>query len=163
MNTESTESPFPLGRIFTVLAKTYLGVIAEKLEHTNIDRFFLALIFIDEEKGNITQQRLSETLRTDKVTIVRVIDYLSKKGLVKRQVNKDDRREHLLVLTPKAEKILPDIKKAYKETENEALKGINGKDREDFKECLAKVMNNLSVLPSKKVTIKFNKTNRLAK
>jgi MarR family transcriptional regulator, transcriptional regulator for hemolysin len=163
MNIEPSERNFPLGRTFTVLAKTYLGILAEKLEHTKIDRFFYALLLIDKEKGTITQQRLSEILMTDKVTIVRVIDYLSKNGLVKRQVNKSDRREHLLILTSKAEKILPDIKKAYEQTENEALKGISSKRRDDFKECLAIVQRNLSFLPSKKIIIKFNKTKRLTK
>jgi len=83
--------------------------------------------------------------------------------LVKRQVNKDDRREHLLILTSKAEKIIPDLIISYIEIEKEALKGLSRKRVEDFHDCLFIVQNNLSKLPSQKINIKFNSTKKLIK
>jgi DNA-binding MarR family transcriptional regulator len=153
----------PLGKTFTSLAKQYFGIITEKMGHTGIDRFFYPLLVIHYENDSITQQRLSDILQTDKVTTVRVIDYLSKKGLVKRQVNKKDRREHLLILTAKGKKIIPELNKAYIAIEKEALKGLSRKRIEDFHECLSIARNNLSRLPSRKINIKFNNTNKLVK
>lgn len=153
----------PLGKTFTSLAKQYLGVLAEKSAPMGITRFSYPLLIIHNENDNITQQRLSDILRTDKVTTVRIIDYLSKKGLVKRQVNKEDRREHLLIMTSKGKKIIPDLHKAYAEIEKEALKGLSKKQVEDFHHCLSKVQDNLSLLPSRKINIKFNSTNTINK
>jgi DNA-binding MarR family transcriptional regulator len=164
MNKEDLKNVVPLGRTFACLTKKYLGILADKLEFSGIDRFFYPLVLIHKESGNLTQQKLSDILATDKVTTVRVIDYLSKKGLVKRQVNKNDRREHLLSTTSKAEKIIPRIKKAFEELEENAFKGMNKSRIEDFNHCLQLVQRNLSGLPSKKINhIKFNKTKRLTK
>jgi DNA-binding MarR family transcriptional regulator len=164
MNKESLENFTPLGKTCAELAKKYLGILADKMEFSGIDRFFYPLLLINKENGGLTQQRLSDILRTDKVTTVRVIDYLSKKGLVKRQVNKDDRREHLLFTTLKAEKIIPFIEKAFEEIEEEAFKGMTRSRIDDFNNCLHLVQNNLSDLPSKKINhIKFNKTKKLIK
>jgi DNA-binding MarR family transcriptional regulator len=153
----------PLGKTFASLAKVCLGVLSEKLGGSGIDRFFYPLLVIHNENGKITQQGLSGILKTDKVTTVRVIDYLSDKGLVKRQVNKEDRREHLLLLTPKGGKIIPALHKAYSEIEKQALAGLSKKQMEDFHISLNLVQENLSKLPSRKINIKFNSTNKLTK
>ena len=163
MRDQNFKNFIPLGKTFTTLAKLYLGVIADKLEHTGINRFFYALLVIHYENNKITQQRLSDILKTDKVTTVRVIDYLSKKGLVIREVNISDRREHLLLLTAKGKKIIPDLHRSYMEIEKEALKGLSKKRVDDFYDCLHTVESNLSGLPSRKVNIKFNSINKLKK
>jgi DNA-binding MarR family transcriptional regulator len=156
MKGQDLKNLIPLGKTFTCLAKQYIGVIADKLEYTGINRFFYALLVIhNEENDKITQQRLSDILETDKVTTVRVIDYLSKNGLVVRQVNKDDRREHLLILTAKGRKIIPDLQNSYMEIEKAALKGLSKKQVEDFYNCLCIVQKNLSSLPSRKIGIKI--------
>ena len=149
----------PIGKVFTDVAKAYFGALAIQLEHTGIDRFFYTLMVINEGGGSLTQQKLSDIIKADKVTTVRVIDYLSKKGLVKREVNKNDRREHLLVLTPKANKIMPDICNALKNLENEMFAGISPSKKTEFSDCLSRIMGNLSKLPSEKmnVKVKFNK------
>jgi MarR family transcriptional regulator for hemolysin len=156
---KSTAGPLPMGKMFTDAAKAYFGVLAERLEHTGIDRFFYTLLIIYEGGGNLTQQKLSDVINADKVTTVRVIDYLSKKGLVKREVNKKDRREHLLILTPKALKIIPDICATLKGIEKEMFAGISAGKKAEFSNCLTIIMGNLSKLPSERmnVKVKFDK------
>jgi DNA-binding MarR family transcriptional regulator len=116
------------------------------------------------QNGQLTQQKLSDILKTDKVTTVRIIDYLSKNGLVKRQINKNDRREHLLITTAKAARLVPRIKKALEEIEEAAFKKMSKNKIEDFNTCLQLINTNLSAFPSKKINhIKFNTTKRLSK
>lgn len=152
----------PIGKVFMDVAKVYFGVLAERLEHTGIDRYFYTLMVINEGKGKLTQQKLSDMLKMDKVTTVRVIDYLSKKELVKREVNENDRREHLLMLTKKGQKIMPEICDAIKDMENELFEGISDNKRADFSESMHLIIGNLSRLPSKKmkVKVKFDKIKR---
>ncbi|MFL5731131.1 MAG: MarR family winged helix-turn-helix transcriptional regulator [Cytophagaceae bacterium] len=138
------------------MAKKTLGVLSEKLEHTGLDRFFYPLLVISREGGTLSQQSLSCILNSDKVTTLRIIDYLSKKGLVKRVVNKNDRREHLLTITPKAEKIIPKIEKGFMEFEKDAFQGISKQDKASFMEIMNKVDANISLLPSRKIQVRMN-------
>jgi DNA-binding MarR family transcriptional regulator len=50
--------------------------------------------------GPITQQQLADALRLQKSTISRLVDRLTEGGLVERTPNPQDRRSHLIGLTP---------------------------------------------------------------
>jgi len=150
------ESSIPTGKLLTELAKNYFGVLTEKLEKkTGINRYFYALLVIKEGQGVLTQQMLTDLLNTDKVTMVRIVDYLSKKGMVKRQSNDKDRRAYQLVLTVKGEKIIPEIKQAYREMEEILFDGISEKKKKEFNECINSMQANLHKLPSKKLNLKI--------
>ncbi|HEX8548757.1 MAG TPA: MarR family transcriptional regulator [Cytophagaceae bacterium] len=144
---------FPTWKIFTELAKKSLGIISQRLEHTVLDKYYFALTLIHKNNGSITQQKLAEMLNTDKVTIVRVIDHFSKKGLVKRSTNKEDRREHLLFLTTKALKIIPEIEDTFVQLEKEFFKGIDSKKQKEFLECLNIIEKNISDIPTNKINL----------
>jgi MarR family transcriptional regulator for hemolysin len=146
----------PLGKMFACLAKKTLGALSEKLDHTGLDRFFYPLLKVSEAGGTLTQQKLADVLDTDKVTTVRIIDHLSKKGLVKRQVNKLDRREHLLTLTAKGQKIIPQIERGFSEFEEAAFSGISKSDKLAFIRIMDRIKGNISLLPSRKLQMKVN-------
>lgn len=50
--------------------------------------------------GPIAQQRLADALRLQKSTVSRLVDQLTAGGLVERTPNPQDRRSHLIGLTP---------------------------------------------------------------
>ena len=52
-------------------------------------------------EGSCSQVALSEAVRVDRTSIVQLIDELEAKGLVKRTVNRTDRRAHLVKITRK--------------------------------------------------------------
>jgi MarR family transcriptional regulator, transcriptional regulator for hemolysin len=134
----------PLGRMLSRTGKDFLSILCTKLKGLDLKRNFYALILIEEGKNEITQQDLAFLLNTDKVSIVRIIDYLSSKGYVKRVRNSFDRRKYSLVLTNKAKKEIPQIKKSLKETKNIALKGLNDSRIREFYRTLNLVKRNLS-------------------
>jgi len=106
---------YPLGRMLSLIGKGYLHLLRTKLQHLDIDRNYFALVLIESNDGRITQQELAELLDTDKVSIVRVVDYLSEKGYVKRIRKTDDHRKYSLNLTEKAKVALPEIKQSIDE------------------------------------------------
>ena len=75
-----TQIEQPVGRMLSGLGKGYLHLLRTKLQHLDIDRNYYALVLIESNDGIITQQELALILDTDKVSIVRIIDYLSGKG-----------------------------------------------------------------------------------
>jgi len=134
----------PLGRLFSFLGKSYLNMLRSKLQHLDIDRNYFALILIESQDGEITQQELALLLDTDKVSIVRVVDHLSEKGYVKRVRTAADRRKHNLELTEKAKTALPEIKKCVNELNLLVLSGFTQFQQEELAVSLAKIKNNIT-------------------
>ncbi len=133
----------PIGRMLSGLGKGYLHLLRAKLQHLDIDRNYYALVLIDNQDGNMTQQELALKLDTDKVSIVRVIDYLSDKGYVKRVRKTEDRRKLSLVLTPKAIGALPEIKRSFSEINKIAMNGLSNVQVSELAESLKKIKSNL--------------------
>jgi hypothetical protein len=78
---------FPMGRGFGLLMKLYFGALTKKLEQLDIDRHYSILILLESCDGNCSQQYISNLLQIDKASMVRIIDYLVKKGCIKRGIN----------------------------------------------------------------------------
>jgi len=134
----------PLGRILSRLGKEFLSTMHAKLKGLDIKRSFYPLILIENGKGNITQQELADQMNMDKVSIVRIVDYLSAIGYVKRVINPNDRRKYSLVLTDKADKEMGRIKKSLSETKNIALTGLNDVRIREFYNTLEVIKRNFS-------------------
>lgn len=147
----------PLGRAMAVITKTYWGALSKKIEHIGIDRHFTVMVAIDKAKEKCTQQYLCDLLKIDKVEMVRVLDYLDTKGMITRAVNPSDRREHIIQLTAKAKKIMPEIHNGITHMNKIALKGFSKSDQELFKGFIEKIILNLKKLPVNEVDIKIKK------
>jgi MarR family transcriptional regulator for hemolysin len=135
----------PLGKYLAGTGRKFLIALNVELRNLDIERNFYALLIIEGGRGKITQQDLAEMLESDKVSVVRIIDYLSGKGYVQRVKDSSDRRKYGLILTPKAEKEIPQIKKAIEEVTQKAFKGITGKKIEELYDTLNIIRYNLNL------------------
>lgn len=147
----------PLGKLLGGITKSYFGALSKKLEPLGVDRHFSALVAIDHATCKCTQQYLSDLLNYDKVSMVRILDYLVDKKLITRSVNQSDRREHLINLTPKAKKIMDEIHNGIRDMNNLAFSGISKEDRLVFYTCITRIMKNIENLPAYKVDIQLKK------
>src|ERR1043165_1641035 len=123
------DQKMPLGKYMGAITKTYFGALSKKLEHLGTDRHFSTLLAIHSAEQRCTQQYLSDRLDLDKVSMVRMLDYLVSRKMITRSVNPADRREHIIELTPKAKKIMPLISGGIAEMNEMAFKGVNKHDR----------------------------------
>lgn len=147
----------PLGKYMGALTKSYFGALSKKLEHLGVDRHFSLLIAIDKAEIKCTQQYLSDHLNIDKVSMVRMLDYLVSKKMITRTVNLKDRREHIVVLAPKALKVISEIQHGIIEMNSTAFKGIKKNDKEVFYSCITTILKNIEYLPANEVDIKLKK------
>ncbi len=147
----------PIGRMMGYLTSQYFGALSKSLEHIGIDRHFYPLVVIDKTEEKCTQQYLSCILDSDKVSMVRVMDYLVEKGMITREVNIDDRREHLIRLTPKAKKIMPKIYEGINKMNSLALKGLTKSEQETFYHAMKTIAKNIEKLPVNEVDIQLKK------
>jgi DNA-binding MarR family transcriptional regulator len=127
----------PLWLQLNKVSKKYMDALAAKLGHIGIRRHFFLLVAIGEAKGQATQQELADLLETDKVTMVNILDSLSDAGFIRRVPSKEDRRKHLIALTPKAERHLPKIRKVISDLNKRAWSGLPQSVSDNFPAALA--------------------------
>jgi DNA-binding MarR family transcriptional regulator len=113
----------PLWLQLNKVSRKYMDALAARLGHLGTRRHYFLLVAIGEGKGLLTQQQLADLLEVDKVAMVGILDALAKAGFVRRTRSKEDRRKHLITLTPKAQKALPEIRRVIRELNQLALSG----------------------------------------
>jgi len=146
----------PLGKLFSEMAKAYIGNFIARLSHLGISRNYYALVVIDHYKGNLSQTTLGQELFLDKASVVRMLDYLESEKCIVRKQNPDDRRAHLLELTPKALKMVPEIIKAVKETNAICLEMAEQMGCDNYQENMEKMQKALQSEHIDRYDIHFN-------
>ena len=147
----------PLGKDFSLLTKYYIGIVSQKLSELEIERYFYPLVVINESENAMCQKDLAECIGADNVTMVRIVDYLSDKGFIKRLQNKHDRRAYHLTLTEKAKKYLPEIKTAFEEANAICFTGFKKSEKAEFQRMLTKMHDNVVNHPRVEVKLNFKK------
>lgn len=95
---------------------------AEAEEKLTVEEFILLNMI--QAKTDQILQLLAIATGKNKSVVMRMIDSLEKKGLAKRTVNPDDRRENLLSITEKGEKVVAQYHEIEKRLSNELLEDI---------------------------------------
>lgn len=153
------EADTPLAFTFNTLAKKYYGAAARQFKDLDLERHYFVLNLISKH-DRMTQQCLANCLGMDKASVVRMIDYLSEKGLVKRVVSPEDRREHRIVVTKKALHYIPTIVEGFTSINQEAFRDFSRQEKQQFREMVTRMLNNLSALPAEEYTLKYVKKNK---
>lgn len=99
---------------------------------------FILLTMIRAKTDQILQNIAIATGK-NKSVVMRMIDSLEKKGLVKRTVNPEDRRENLLSTTDMGEQVVAEYHKIEKKLSYKLLKGIPDEKVEVFFEVIEEI------------------------
>lgn len=99
---------------------------------------FILLTMIRAKTDQILQNIAIATGK-NKSVVMRMIDSLEKKGLMKRTVNPEDRRENLLSTTDMGEQVVAEYHKIEKKLSYELLKGIPDEKVEVFFEVVEEI------------------------
>lgn len=136
---EHSINALPLGRLFGLLTKQYIGFLAIKMKDTPIERYFFPFYLISKQSGKISQQELADQLFTDKVSMVRILDVLTNDGLIERKVNPNDRRQHLLSVTAKGKPWIEFVHGALQECDKQFFHFLPENERD-------KMLSNLQLM-----------------
>jgi len=93
--------------------------------------------------GGLPQHRLAEHASIEGPTLVRVLDELERRGLIKRCDSDADRRSKIVHLTDKAAPLLDEIAVRLDELRDEVLEGVPDEDVALLHRVLARIMQNL--------------------
>jgi MarR family transcriptional regulator for hemolysin len=87
---------------------------------------------LSQQSEEVIQKDMAEVMGKDKSAILRLVDSLEEKELVRRVVDKNDRRKNYLTVTKKGERVLELYMKIVKELMEELAQGLSKSEIDTF-------------------------------
>jgi len=111
-----------------------LGLAAKELtmaayEKTGLHPYHYAILLVLGEGSPETQGSIADTLGYDRGQLVGLLDELEERGLVERRRDPNDRRRHVVRLTPDGKRALQKLRTLSRQIEDEFLAPLNETDR----------------------------------
>ena len=97
------------------------------------------LIAVMAEERAVTQQAICKRTHMDKVTVSRAAIELVGRGLVSRSDNPEDKRSHLLSLTPQGHELYASVAPKALEMERQIFETFSPKEASQLKALLTKI------------------------
>jgi DNA-binding MarR family transcriptional regulator len=101
---------------------------------------FIALGYLRDMGGVTSQQSLGEVLFVDRNNLVLLLNELEDSGYVTRRRDPDDRRRHIVALTPSGKKAIQKAEATFEASAAEALVGLDEADRKALAALLTKAI-----------------------
>jgi MarR family transcriptional regulator for hemolysin len=95
------------------------------------------------ERGEVNQLELSKRVGIASTTAVPALDYLEKRGLVKRVRDPNDRRKYFVMLQEEGKRLVDELLPDLTDMISESLDGISQKDMRVFWKVMHQIESNL--------------------
>ena len=133
-----TDSESPrLAVLLAKLSKTVYRKSEESLPGMSI-KDYLALTNLDDR--GVPQQRLAECLGMDENNLVLLLNGLEEAGSIARRRDPDDRRRHIVEITPRGKKVLERAERGMDKLEQELLSALSPSERATLKQLVRRVL-----------------------
>lgn len=100
----------------------------------------LLTLTVLRDLGDSSQADLAGTLRIDRTNLVGLLNELEADGWIERRRSPEDRRRHIVELTPAGREILSRAEFALAAVENEVFSALDDADRERLHALLQRVV-----------------------
>ena len=143
MSTTSHRLPRELAESTSFLLKK-LGHKAKEqamdaYEEAGFTPYHHAVLALLDESSRETQGAIADALGYDRGQLVGILDELEERGLVERRRDPEDRRRHIVRLTPEGKRALTTVRKLSKQLDQDFLGSLSDEDREALHALLAKL------------------------
>ena len=123
---------FLLARVGMAIKQSAL----EAFEAEGLSMYQYSVLAVLAEGATETQATIADTLGLDRGQLVGVLDGLEDAGLIERRRDQNDRRRHIVSLTPAGKKRLVKMRTIVKRIEDEFLAPLDEKTRTALRETL---------------------------
>ena len=128
-------TPFLLKRLgFAVKERSHAA-----FEGTGLQPQHHAVLSLLDEGARETQGTIADALGYVRSQLVGLLDELEERGFVERRRDPDDRRRHLVSLTPEGKRALGELRTTSKRVEKEFLEPLDADERRQLQSLLAKL------------------------
>lgn len=131
----------PVGKLLYMIGKGYSVYVNRNLEEFGINTTQLHLLFEIAHHTNINQEMIATRCNVNKGAVARSIRKLEDNGLVKREIDENNRRQNRLSLTKDGEDILLKASEVLRDWENSVILD----DGYIKKELLQKVLKEIAI------------------
>jgi MarR family transcriptional regulator, lower aerobic nicotinate degradation pathway regulator len=125
-------TPFLLGR----LGYLFKGRAIDAVEEAGFSLYDYSVLALLAEEARETQATIADALGVDRSQLVGVLDSLEQRGLVERQRDPNDRRRHLVSMTPEGRKQLARLRSIVDRVKEELLAPLDAEQRASLQELL---------------------------
>jgi MarR family transcriptional regulator, lower aerobic nicotinate degradation pathway regulator len=143
----TTEPVKPVSRIARELVKSSGFLLARlglsfkakaltRIEQEGFDAHHYSVLAILAEGARETQSTIADALDVDPSRLVALLDSLEDRGLVERQRDAQDRRRHVVSITPDGKRQLQRLRAVARSVEDEFLAPLTAEERETFHSLL---------------------------
>src|SRR5207244_300211 len=133
-----TDSKSPrLAVLLSKLSKTVYRKAEETLPGMSV-KDYMALTNLDDR--GVPQQRLAESLHMDENNLVLLLNGLEEAGSIARRRDPDDRRRHIVEITPRGKKVLERAERGMDKLEQELLSALSPSERATLKQLVRRVL-----------------------
>ncbi len=126
----------PLGMVIGQMMREMLRVLKNRdIEQAEISLTIeqhAVLHILNEREAGVILKEMACMMGKDKSVILRIIDVLEEKELVRRAVDTKDRRKKYLMVTKKGEQVIKDFLKIDTELREELKEGLSKEDMKTF-------------------------------
>lgn len=144
------KTTLPLGMVLAPMMNEMFRVLKQRTGSQTdmkltIDQFGF-LFAIKEKKEEVIQKDMAEILGKDQSAILRTVDALQKKGLIRRVTGTNDRRKNFLMVTKKGERVIDQYLKIEFQLNEELLDGLTDSDLDAFYKVVEYIKNRAETL-----------------
>jgi MarR family transcriptional regulator, temperature-dependent positive regulator of motility len=132
--------------LLTRLAKQVYRRSDEELLGIHV-RLLMTLSYLRDHDG-CPQQELGEALCMEANNVVLLLNELEDRGHITRRRDPDDRRRHLVELTPLGRRTLVRGERVQERIEDEVLQALDARERASLRQLLARALQGAEPTPS---------------
>ena len=114
-----------------------LGMLAKEqamdaYEETGLSPYHFAVLIALDESSHKTQGAIADALGYDRGQLVGMLDELEEQGFVERRRDPDDRRRHIVKLTPDGKRALGRLRTLSRRVEDEFFEPLDKQQRKQL-------------------------------
>lgn len=144
-----------IGRCISSISKYIKYYINQEMSRFHLNMFQAHVLRILYDKEGISQDELVDILKSDKITVSKLLDHLVQERYVEKGRNDKDKRIKNLYVTQKGESIKREIQNVLKKTTNILSQDFSEKENIIVRKLLERMLENIYD------EVKFNTRNKV--